>query len=124
MKLITKEIANRMPFRYAQEKLGEDAIVHLKLFGGRITYLVTSAVKYVTTADGGTSEEKLSYELKEGEKVEDVHLYGHCNIGYGYEFGPVALSEIEAVNKKRGFNYIEREKWDSNGKRTVKELKR
>ena len=123
MKLITKEIADRMPGPLEQDDKGMDAIVHLKLFGGAGTWLITEASKLVNRGDGVIGVEKLSYEPKDGETIEDIELYGYCHI-FEWEWGPVSLGEIEDVNRSKGYQIIQREKFESNGKYKVKDLVR
>lgn len=120
-KLLTKEIINRMPGPREQDGKGEDAVVHLKLFDpyGSGTWLITEAWQIVVDKEGNDRDEPLKYKIKEGETVADVHLYGYCSLFPGtWEWGPVSLKEIESAN------CIERERWESNGKYTVKQLVR
>lgn len=122
MKIITKEIANRMPVRYAQDGKGLDAIVHLKLFNafGAGTWLITEGWKVVEGANGEIEDKPLSYELSADEKLLDTELFGYCHI-HEWEWGPVSLNELQSA-RKFGAPAIEREKWESTGKKTVKEL--
>jgi len=124
MKILTKEIINRMPGPRGQEGKGEDAIVHLKLFNpwGQGTWLVIEAWQVVHTGGGNYEERPLKAPLADGEECEQIHLCGWADIGYGFEFGTTCLEELTALTI-HGRPRIEREKWDSNGKKTVKQLK-
>ena len=117
MMLLTKEIIDRMPGPRGQEGKGMDAIVHLKLFDpfGQGTWLITEAWKVVEDATGETREIPLKEDPAPGEKVVQTVLYGYCFLG-DWEWGPVLLEEIESVRR------IEREKGESDGKHTVRQL--
>lgn len=106
-KLLTKEIEKliaKYPYR-SQDGKGLDAKVLVKYFlpCGAHTWYIT-----------------------EGEKLEngDYILYGWVNFGYGYEFGPVLLSELEntEVNFLWGYVQIERDIMVNNGKDTLRDM--
>ena len=47
--------------------------------------------------------------ITEAEEVEeDWILYGFCSLGYGYEFGPVSLKELQSIQLPFGMG-IERD---------------
>lgn len=104
MKLMTAEIERKLkkfPL-YSQDGKGEDAEVVVKFFNpyGAGTWLIT-----------------------EGEKDEDGNwtLFGYCEIGFEWEWGYIALSELESFRTPFG-GTIERDLYCSG--KTVKELKR
>lgn len=124
MKILTQEIINRMPGPRAQEH-EDDPIVHLKLFNpyGSGTWLVTEAWNVVALPNGEYEDRPLKQPLADGETVEQTILFGWADIGYGFEAGITDLCELTAL-KKFGRPMIEREKWDSNGKKRLSQLKR
>jgi hypothetical protein len=86
LKLMTKEIENRIPNLYQTEGQGEDKLVHVKFFSffnGWTWY----AVEYDPI-------EQLFYGL--------VH-------GFEKEWGYFSLKEFEDINKSKGFAVIERD---------------
>mgnify|MGYP004681795897 CR=1 FL=1 len=90
MKLLTKAVEEKLrkfPYR-AQDGKGLEAEVLVKYFNpcGPGTWLITEA-----------------------EEVEgDWILYGYCSLGYGYEFGPVSLNELQSIQLPFGLT-IERD---------------
>lgn len=106
-KIMTKEIEKRLekyPL-YSQDGKGDDAVVNLKVFNpyGRGTWLIT-----------------------EGEKQAngDWLLFGLCHV-FDWEWGYITLSELENTRiAVHGYTMpLERERWESNGKYTIKELR-
>ena len=89
MKLMTQEIASKLPRLYSQDGKGMDAEVIVKYFNprGAGTWLIT-----------------------EGEKQDDGDwlLFGYCHI-FEWEWGYVLLSELESVG------YIERDLFSEPG---------
>lgn len=103
VKLMTKELEQKFkkyPL-YSQDGKGKNAKVVVKYFNpcGAATWLIT-----------------------EGEEQEngDWYFFGYCNLGYGYEWGYVMLSELESVTLPFGLR-IERDLYASG---TVAELMR
>lgn len=99
MKLITKEIQRRMPMLYAQEGMGMDAQVHLKLFTpfGRGTWFATEGAAVL---EDGT-EVPMTDPRAVG--AVDFNLFGYhlSNLGGVYdEWCYFALSQLEGL--KRG----------------------
>lgn len=97
MELLTKQVEEKLrKFPYgSQRKRGLEAEVLVKFFNpcGAGTWLITEA-----------------------EKVEDDWiLYGYCSLGFGYEFGPVSLNELQAIKLPLGFT-IERDLYLPEGK--------
>lgn len=89
MKLMTKELQRK--FEKVKPYDGDasfDAPVLAKFFGGSAyTCIVTSAEK-----DG-----------------DDYILYGYATIGYGYEYGAVRLSQLQALKFPPFGTYAERD---------------
>jgi hypothetical protein len=85
MKLMTKEILNKIPALYAQEKLGDDAIVYVKFFdpGSMWTWYATEY----------SPEERTFFGLVIGQETE---------LGY------FSLDELQSVRNKFGLG-IERD---------------
>lgn len=86
MKLLTKEIRDRIPPLYSQEKKGEDAVVHVKFF------TPDSGWTWLATEFDG---EDLFFGLVKGQAVE---------------FGYFSLSEIEAAKGPFGLK-VERDRF-------------
>ena len=106
-KLMTKEI-ERIIAKYpylSQDGKGLDAKI---------------LVKYFLPCSGAT------WYITEGEKIEngDYILYGWANLGYGYEFGSVMLSELENLKVKFLWSYVqvERDIMVVNGKDTLRDI--
>jgi hypothetical protein len=87
MKLLTKAIEAKLPALYAQEKLGDDAIVHVKYFcpGSSWTWFVTE------------------YDPKD-------RLFFGLVKGFETELGYFSLTELENTRGPLGLK-IERDLW-------------
>ncbi len=85
MKLLTKEIRNKLPPLYSQEEKGMEAIVQVKFFNP-----CGAATWYATEFDG-----------------TDI-FFGWADLGWGGELGNFSLSEMEAVRLPMGLK-IERD---------------
>jgi hypothetical protein len=87
MKLLTKEIRQKLPPLYAQESKGGKAVVYLKLF---------------------TPDSSWTWHITEGSPIQDdsgkevdFHFFGLVE-GQEKELGYVALSELESVRGPLG----------------------
>lgn len=106
MKLFTKEIMRKIPPLYAQDKLGDEAIVHVKFFNpcGAGTWYITEATACM--ADG--SEKPLAeVEDVDAPEIEDVRMFGLCHI-HEAELGYVSLRELQGIRLRFGLK-IERD---------------
>ena len=86
MKLITKEVAKKIPALYSQDGAGMDAIVHVKFF-----YPAGAATWYITELD-----------------PEEGLAFGWADLGHGGELGYVSIAELEAFRGRFGLG-IERD---------------
>lgn len=95
MKLLTKQIRQKLPPLYAQEDKGGKAIVHLKLFtpDGSFTWYLTEG----------------SPIMDDRGKEVDFHFFGLVD-GLEKELGYVALSELQNVRGPLGLP-MERDLW-------------
>ena len=95
MKLLTKEIREKLPPLYAQDGKGGKGVAHLKLFtpDSNWTWLITEGSPVMD---------------EEGNEV-DFRFFGLVE-GQCKEFGYVMLSELESVNGPMGLP-IERDLW-------------
>jgi len=91
MKLLTKAIEKALPALHSQDGLGDEAIVHLKLFNpcGAATWFITE------------------YDPEDRVFFGYADLYGQGPEG-GAELGYVSLDEIESVRLPMGLK-IERD---------------
>jgi hypothetical protein len=87
MKLLTKEIRQKLPPLYAQESKGSKAVVYLRLF---------------------TPDSSWTWHITEGSPIQDdsgkevdFHFFGLVE-GHEKELGYVALSELESVRGPLG----------------------
>ncbi len=86
MKLLTKAIINKLPALYAQEDMGDDAIVHVKFFTPS-----AGATWYITEYDGKDT------------------FFGLADLGMGcQELGYISKSELEAIKLPMGLS-VERD---------------
>jgi len=76
VKLLTKELLQQLPPLYAQEHLGEDAIVHVHFFNPL-----------------GVGDWWITEGSPEGD---DFIMFGLCDLGFP-ELGYVSLNELESV---------------------------
>lgn len=107
MKLMTAEIAARIPALYATDGVpADEKVVQVKFFDptGAATWLIVEASAVL--ADG--SEVALS-DPKAADAV-DVSMFGHCDLGMGCpEWGYVSLNELKSVKGRLGLG-IERDR--------------
>ncbi|GAI86723.1 unnamed protein product [marine sediment metagenome] len=96
MKLMTKEILNKIPKLYEQDKLGDNAVVHVKFF-----YPWSNWTWYATEFDG----KDIFFGLVDGHEIE---------LGY------FSLNELKSVKGPHGLG-IERDLYF--GTKTLKEIK-
>jgi len=94
MKLLTKEIERELPALYAQDGLGEDAIVHVKFFtpDAQWTWFITEGSPILNA---------------EGEVV-DWEFFGLAH-GFEAELGYVYLSQLQSARGGLGLP-IERDR--------------
>ena len=104
MKLLTKEIKDRIPPLYSQDGKGDEAIVHAKFFtpDSNWTWLATEATAFLK--DGSEAPLK---DAKE-EDIEDVHFFGLVR-GFSTELGHFSLREMESARGPLGLK-IERDR--------------
>ena len=99
MKLITKKIEkllNKYPYG-SQDGTGKDAKVLARFFGGCGTWYVL-------------------------ERVDADTLFVYASLGYGFEYGEVSISELEALHIPPFNLPVERDRWINEGKDTLGEL--
>lgn len=87
MKLLAEELLQLLPPLYAQEDLGEDALVHIHFFN-----------------PSGTGDWWITEGSREGD---DFIMFGLCDVGFP-ELGYVSLNEMQAVRGPFGLG-IERD---------------
>jgi len=101
MKLLTKEIINKLPKLYANDgKEPKDVPIIVKFFNpcGAATWYITE----------GQEQSEEDYDLlSDGSK--DWLFYGWCDLGYGGELGYVLLSDLLSVKGRLGLG-IERDR--------------
>jgi hypothetical protein len=108
MKLLTKEIANRLPPLYSTEDVPtDDKIVQLKFFHpcGRYTFY---ACEGSAIMPDGSQVPLKNADLKQ---AEDVIFFGYCLSPFGPgedEWGNTSLRELESVRGPLGLG-IERD---------------
>jgi hypothetical protein len=100
MKLMTKEIRNRIPTIGAQEKVS-DPIVHVKYFEpcGSWTWYITEA----SIIDSDGAEHPMTADVV----AKDVRMFGWVR-GFEDELGYVSLNELSSVRNRMGLG-IERD---------------
>lgn len=110
MKLLTKEIMQRIPALYAQDGKGEAATVHVKFFNpcGSGTWLITEATAYM---QDGSEKPLAEVENIDAPEVEDIRMFGLCHIQEA-ELGYVSFRELQALRLPLGLK-IERDKFFS-----------
>ncbi len=127
MKLLTKEIRDRLPPLYGQEGAGDDAIVYVKYFTPWTswTWYITEGSAVVIT-DGEEENvplsevnEKMGHLFWKDKPVVDVRFFGLVD-GLVAEWGYVLLSELEAQRGPFGLK-IERDMYS--GLQIIKEVK-
>ena len=90
MKLLTKEIKEKLPKLYVQEDKGDDAIVHIKFF---------------------TPWSNWTWFILEGEETDEGEwLFFALVDGFEKEFGYVSLKELESLKGPGGLG-VERDKF-------------
>ena len=115
MKLITKEITNKIPARVPN---GEEAEIIVKFFNpcGAQTWYIVSA--YAILENG----EDVELSQVNGHKVEDIHLYGFVTGMDFPEWGSVSLKELSTLRVSPFGLGIERDIYWEKGQ-TVKQLR-
>lgn len=93
MKLLTKEIANKLPPLYSQENKGTDAIVYVKFFDptSQWTWFATEA--NAVLKDGRETSLKEAFEHP--DDIADVMFFGFV-IGVEKELGYFNLTELKS----------------------------
>jgi hypothetical protein len=132
MKLLTKEIINKMPintdgqtmshmlntkFPAKQVKSIEECRIVVKFFGGG------SYTLYVVSAEAFINGQDAPVNLKDaqGKEIEDIHFYGYVTGLQFDEWGRTSFNELKAI-KFPPFNLpVERDMYF--GEHTIKELK-
>ena len=99
MKLVTAKISKLLKkYNYlSQDGKGENAIVIARFFGG------SSCTWYIL----------------EGTEDEDI-VFGLANLGYGFEYGTMSLSELQSIRFPLGLG-VERDKCIEPGTMTLSE---
>lgn len=102
MNLLTKSIEKEFEKHplYSQDGKGYESKVLVKYFNpqGAGTWIITEAEKMTAEKDGN----------------DDWLLYGLCEIGYDWEWGPILLSELQKFVGRMGLG-IERDLYIPNG---------
>lgn len=106
IKYFTKEIIDAMPPLYGTEGTPEDdKIVQVKFFfGGSFTWYVTEASAVL--ADTG---EQVALKDVNGQRLEDITLFGLFEGDYYPEWGYASFNEISSERTVYG-TYLERDK--------------
>jgi hypothetical protein len=105
MKLLTRELMDKLPPLYAQDGKGENATVFIKFFDpcGSWTWFATKGTAFMH--DG--SERPLK-DVRDWQEVEDVRFFGLVG-GFEEELGYFSLNELHAMRGPLGLG-IERDK--------------
>ena len=101
MRLLTKEIRKKLPLLGSQDKLGGEAVAHVKFFtpDSSWTWYATEASAVVT--DGDTTEEIPLKDVDPHLEEVDVIFFGLVD-GFEKEFGYFSLSELQAARGPLG----------------------
>lgn len=115
MKLLTKEIMNKMPL--PEEVITDkDTPIIVKFFGGcSYTLYVIAAYAWVEGVDGNVRLSEIN-----GRKITDINFYGYVTGLQTDEWGYTTLNQLKAIKFPPFGLPIERDRNCS--KRTVKEL--
>ena len=105
MKLLTKEIKNKMPMLYDQEQKGLDAIIHLKLFNpcGAETWYITEANAIIKITDGNITEKALK-DILPSDNVIDIRFYGLITGSWFDELGYFSFNELKSIGENPKIN--------------------
>ena len=119
MKLLTKEIKQRIPKLYTQDGKGEEAVIHVKFFtpDANWTWYATEASAFLNDEEG--TEIPLS-ELTDAHDVEDIRFFGLVH-GFEKELGYFSLNELSRARGPLGLP-IERDRYF--GTHTIGEVQR
>ena len=124
MKLITREIADKIPRLYAQDGKGDEATVFVKFFtpDSNWTWFATEADLVLIDEDGNEVRKPLAEYEPEGVIGTnwDVEFFGLVD-GLEQELGYFVLSELVSVKGPAGLR-IERDRHF--GPKTIKECRR
>lgn len=110
MKLLTREITERIPALYAQDGKGDDALVHVKFFTPWTSWTWYATEATAIMQDGrelSLSEVDVDELLREDGSVEDVRFFGLVE-GLETELGYFSLRELQGVKGPAGLR-IERD---------------
>lgn len=119
MKLLTKEIINKMPLPDEIITDVQNAPIIVKFFGGgSYSLYVIAAYARVHPWVGSNIEEVKLSEINSRE-VEDIHFYGYVTGLQFDEWGYTTLNQLKAIKFPFGLG-IERDMYF--GKHTVKEI--
>ena len=119
MKLLTKAIKNKMPMLYSQEDLGNDAIIHLKLFNpcGSQTWYITEGNAIIEVAEGNITEKALK-DILPNDNILDIRFYGLITGSQFDELGYFSFNELKSIGSNPKMN------WDQNNNTiTIRGLK-
>ena len=107
MKLLTKEIKNKLSALYSQEGKGLDAMVIVKFFNpqGAGTWYATEACAMIK--DGDEWVEKLLKDIKPEDEVIDIRFFGLIDL-FEKELGYFSFNEIKEFKGGYGLG-IERD---------------
>lgn len=105
MKLLTRELMDRLPVLYSQDGKGEAALVLVKFFTpwSSWTWYATEATAFMR--DGS---ERALKDVRDWQEVEDVRFFGLVE-GHEAELGYFSLNELHELRGPFGLK-IERDK--------------
>ena len=97
MKLLTKELKNKIPPLYSQDGKGLEAIAYLKLFNpcGSETWYITEASAEIEQDNEIT--EKALKDILPDDNVIDIRMYGLITGSQFDELGYFSLNELESI---------------------------
>ena len=105
MKLLTKELKNKIPPLYAQDEKGLEAIAYLKLFNpcGSETWYITEASATLLDESGNFFEIALK-DILPDDDIIDIRMFGLITGSQFDELGYFSLNEIESIGANPNMN--------------------
>lgn len=114
MKLLTKEIINKMPLPDEVTGKAEDAPIIVKFFGGgSYSFFVIAAYAWI-------DDEEVKLSDINGREVKDINYYGYVTGLHVDEWGFTTLNQLKEIKFPPFGLGIERDMYF--GKQTVKEI--
>lgn len=106
MKLLTKEIKNKMPMLYEQEEKGDNATVYLKLFNpcGSETWYITEGNAIIENTKGNIIEKALK-DVLPYDNVIDIRFFGLITGSQFDELGYFSFNELKSIGKNPKMNF-------------------